>query len=406
MSPRKPQSPPTRNRFTLAFVVLCVVGVALSANLLQLHIAVHTDPNYESFCSVSAGMDCTTVALSKYSVVLGLPLAVWGLVAYAAVGILALLNLRAHRPSWAMPLAFVAAIGMSIGGVVLLAVSHFMVHSVCLVCAASYFVSFALVAVGYLALREGAGASPGFVGTNWRELKRHAGGVLLYGAAVAIVFAVLATGINPYWKQAVSKGPGGATIGVNSNGNSWIGATDPLLEIVEFSDYECPHCRTRHARMRKLVAEFSKTLRLVHRHFPLDNACNPAIPRPFHLSACVYARMTLCAQEQGKFWEANDYLYALHTTTNPVTVERLADGVGLDARVLATCVESAAVRDELAIDIDRGRALGITGTPTFVIGDRVFPGWVPPEEFKVLSAAGGFNTNTGSTIDLGPPADE
>ena len=151
------------------------MGLALSAYLLQLHVAAHTDPDYDSFCSVSTGMDCTTVALSKYSVALGLPLAVWGLVAYAAVGILALLAFRARRPTWMMPLAFLAAIGMSIGGLVLFAISHFVIHSVCLICAASYIVSFALAGVGYLALRHDAGVKSSTLAMAGRELKGHSG---------------------------------------------------------------------------------------------------------------------------------------------------------------------------------------------------------------------------------------
>ena len=119
-------------------------------------------------------------------------------------------------------------------------------------------------------------------------------------------------------------------------------------------------------------------LRLVHRHLPLDKACNPMVNRPFHLHACLYAKLAVCAGEQGRFWHANDYLFAHGREPNPVTPEVMAEAVGLDGEKLSECLErrgSGMIRS----DIEAGVRLGITGTPTFQVDGQLYVGQLPPQ---------------------------
>jgi uncharacterized membrane protein len=62
---------------------LCLVGIAVSAELTRVHVFVHTDPDYHSLCAMSEGINCETVAISPYSVFAGLPVSVWGLAGMA-----------------------------------------------------------------------------------------------------------------------------------------------------------------------------------------------------------------------------------------------------------------------------------------------------------------------------------
>ena len=76
--------------------------------------------------------------------------------------------------------------------------------------------------------------------------------------------------VPSYWKT-----PGWSDLptlasGNDERGHHWIGAADPRLTIVEFSDYECPHCRAAHKAIRVLAARHPEQIRLVHRHLPLD----------------------------------------------------------------------------------------------------------------------------------------
>ncbi len=364
--------------------MLCGVGLLLSADLMRLHVAVHADPDYESYCSMGEGLDCAAVAQSEYSIWLGMPLALWGILAYLTLGALGLLSLRDPRQSWPIALAWAISVPLALSGIGLFWLSHYVIHSVCIVCAGTYLINFLLVGCASLVLRGG----PGVVRRAFHEIYEHLGATITFSALGLVAVLIVSAALPEYWAVRANTGPDGVPVGATEDGHAWIGAAFPELEVTEFSDYECPHCRSRHAKMRELVAQHPDKIRLVHMHYPLDNACNPNIPQPFHENACLYARMANCAARQDRFWEANDYLYANHKKTDPVTAERLARDVDLDGDALAACLADDAVADEVARDMAAGRDLGVQGTPTFVVDGQVHPGWIPPEILDPIVQAG------------------
>ena len=198
----------------------------------------------------------------------------------------------------------------------------------------------------------------------------------------------LRSGIPPYW-TIDRDGPGGLTTGLTAEGLPWIGATDPEIEIVEFSDYQCPHCLRGHDAMRQLVQDYPERVRLVHRHYPLDQACNPKITRPFHVFACRYARLAWCAGEEGRFWEANDYLFQMGKREDGVTATELARQLGLDPQALEACETGRASAAEVDRDLAAGRRIGVSGTPTFVMNDQVHSGGIPPEAIEAALGGAG-----------------
>ena len=84
-----------------------------------------------------------------------------------------------------------------------------------------------------------------------------------------------------------------------------VAATDPTkgsgpIEILEFSDFECPYCQKAQSMIREMLAKYEGKVKLVWKDFPLPN-------HEYAVPAAVAAR---CAQEQGKFWEYHDVLFA------------------------------------------------------------------------------------------------
>jgi len=141
--------------------------------------------------------------------------------------------------------------------------------------------------------------------------------------------------------------------------------------------------------MRELVAANPGRVRVVHRHYPLDPSCNDDITQPFHPHACRYAALAHCAGEQGRFWPANDFLYARGQRPEPVMAEELAAGVGVDAGRVAACVDDPDTRRRIARELEAGRALRVRGTPTFVLDGRVYPGRIPPDVLEAKLAGAG-----------------
>jgi hypothetical protein len=210
------------------------------------------------------------------------------------------------RAAWPWGLLLLLTSFSVVVSVALFAISKLVIHSMCLMCLASWLLSAALWVLAMVAAWK---VGPG---TALREdFGALAGQPVLTVTAGIVALALLGTTwmLYPrYWELPGSVGPGKLATGVDESGRPWIGARSPLLVIEEYSDYECPHCSRAHRSLREFVEAHPDTVRLVHRNYPLDQACNPAIKSRFHQHACLRARAVVCAGEQGKLWEMNDLL--------------------------------------------------------------------------------------------------
>ena len=130
--------------------------------------------------------------------------------------------------------------------------------------------------------------------------------------------------------------------------------------------------------MREWVAKYPNAVRVVHRHFPLDNQCNSLIQRPFHAQACAYARLAACASLVGRFWEANDYLFDHAREAPTITAEVLAKAIGVDVSTLSECVDKSGA-EIVQNDVEEGLKFKIQGTPSFVVNGTMYKGQVPDE---------------------------
>ena len=354
----------------IAFLVLCALGIYLSAELLRLHVKVYTDPAYHAFCAVSENFNCETVATSPYAVFAGLPVALWGLVGYLFMGGLALWGLvrRKQDPTvWPFGLLFWLSLFSVLVSAVLFLVSHREIHSLCLLCVATYGVNFLLLSLAVLELRRLQSGPFKTLGMDMQAVADRRLPVSLYLASPVVLLAVAWGALPVYWNADIATGPEGLLVGKTTEGLDWIGARQPVLEIEEFSDYQCPHCSRGHQKVRALVRQHPDQIRLVHRHYPLKS----------HRYAFAYAVLAHCAGEQKRFWEANDYLYTNGRRKNPVRPEELAQAIGLNPEALSACMVSEDAKSAVTQDIAAGRDLKLRGTPTYAIGDQTYPGSIP-----------------------------
>jgi protein-disulfide isomerase len=361
-------------------VVAGVVGIGLSYELTKLHFLLERDPSHESYCNVSQTVNCDAVAKSAYSVFLGLPLSVWGLYAYAIAIFLGVWGIRTKR---AAPAALILVLGgvATVGALVLAYLSAFVIGSWCLLCAASWVVDLTLFLSGLLMVTPALKASFSDVVATFQRQRLTV--ALLGGLTVVALFvtgkaltqkSLESAEAQSSVKSSTSKSA--IVTGLTEAGYPYIGAAKPKVLIEEFSDYQCPFCAKAHATLRALVTRYPDSIRVVHRHFPLDNDCNKAILRPFHTHACYYAKLAVCAATLNRFWEANDFLFHHGHDEAPVAVGTLAREIGVDGELLQQCLSSKS-RDLLAPDIEEGIRLKIDGTPTFVINGEKVTGQLP-----------------------------
>lgn len=91
-----------------------------------------------------------------------------------------------------------------------------------------------------------------------------------------------------------------------------LGPEDATVTIVEFSDFQCPYCRTSNVKTKTAFEDFPQDVRLVFKNYPLDTSCNDGIEQQLHPVACRAAVFARCAGRESpeKFWEVHDAMFS------------------------------------------------------------------------------------------------
>jgi protein-disulfide isomerase len=140
------------------------------------------------------------------------------------------------------------------------------------------------------------------------------------------------------------------------------------VTIVEFSDFECPFCKRIYPTLNQVMDEYDGRVRLVFRQFPL---------LALHPNAQKAAEASLCADEQGHFWELHDAIFEGSGGLGVASLKARAAEIGLDEDAFGTCLDSGRFAEQVAADVTAGRALGVSGTPALFINGRYLSGAQP-----------------------------
>ena len=150
-------------------------------------------------------------------------------------------------------------------------------------------------------------------------------------------------------------------------------ATAPVT-IVEFSDFQCPYCRSVTETLRKLQARYADQVRIVYRDFPLPN----------HTEAPKAAEAAACAHEQGRFWEMHDTLFDNQSGLQVPDLKRRAAEIGLNTVRFDECLDSGKFSATWQQNRAEGQGYGVSATPTFFINGRMITGARPLEAFAEI----------------------
>lgn len=141
-----------------------------------------------------------------------------------------------------------------------------------------------------------------------------------------------------------------------------LGDPDAGISIVEFSDFQCPFCaRSASGALTDFRnSEYFKNgdVNLVYKQFPLSSI------HPFAQNA---GEASLCAQDQGKFWEYHDTLFANQGSLDDASLKAYAAQLGLDTGEFDSCLDGDEKKDEVLKETAQAQAAGGRGTPYFVI---------------------------------------
>ena len=155
-----------------------------------------------------------------------------------------------------------------------------------------------------------------------------------------------------------------------------LGDPDAVVTVVELTDYECPFCkRYNQDVLPRILAEYGDRIRYVAVNFPLIH---------IHPSAFSASMACECAHQQESFWKYRRELFASENGLKLENLLFIADQIGLDMIKFQTCLESSDIRSIVERDILIAESLGVTGTPTFFVNDKLLVGSRPFGSFKVL----------------------
>lgn len=165
-------------------------------------------------------------------------------------------------------------------------------------------------------------------------------------------------------------GSGGPATRFSDGNDPTAGPADAKVVVRMFSDFQCPACRAAEPALKQAMQTYADRVRFVWNDFPLVGI------HPNGRPAAIAAR---CAEEQGKFWEYHDLLFLEQQSWSGAkdpneTFVAYAKRLGLAEEGFSECLDDRRYLSKIQDDEAEGRSNGVSGTPTFFIGDRKFVG--------------------------------
>lgn len=407
-----------RKLFIWLFLVSVIgVGLAVVSHLhfVEFKYGLKSTP---SFCNINEAFNCDAVTQSDWASLAGIPLAAFGAAFYLLSFVFALVFTFSKSID---PKPFKSAILLSgvcavIYSIILFYISEFIIGTICTICMGMYLVNFAIL---FLSLRLNRGCS------FWKALKegfitlvswplvvcgyyRSTEKSFVKNSRRAFWLTVLITFYSLFLQEPLIYGLATGSLlkkqekrtlsAVDGELKKWRsapvedlklqdgsvlerdfrkGPAEAPIQIVEFSDFECPFCNMVHFVLKELADQYPGKVSITFKNYPLDHQCNPGIKSPYHLNACFAAHITRCAGEQGQFWEAADNFFNLKSEMQRAeaselrtkVLEQLADD-GFDVEALESCVKSLRHGEKILSDIRQADALNIVGTPTVWVNNK------------------------------------
>jgi protein-disulfide isomerase len=371
-------------RPALATLALALVGLVISLLIARTHAQINA--GLATGCSVNEAVDCVPVLSSSYAYLFGLPVAWWAIAAYLAMAAGALIVLTtgsATRRRQVANLLLIAASGAILFSAYLAFIAFVVLGHVCPQCAGLYVVNLLLLAAtAWLASATQSSA---------RDQQAWRARLPLIGGGVAAMLVVVVASV--FWKGLTSAEALTATevcqrdpdfcaryknlpvVPLDLPGGHLKGSADAPVTIVEFSDFECGHCKLAYEGLKQTLPMYGKDVQVRFHHYPLDAACNTSIPAGGgHKFACLAAMAAECAAAQGKFWEYHDTLFDNQPSFSRDELLGYADDLGLDRTRFTACLDSDAPRAAIRQDVASGTKLGVESTPTLYLNGRTVRG--------------------------------
>ena len=158
-----------------------------------------------------------------------------------------------------------------------------------------------------------------------------------------------------------------------------IGPPAAPVTLVEYGDFECPHCARAHPIVKEVLRALANEIQFVYRHFPLAR---------IHPHAEPAAEISEAAGQSGKFWEMHDLLFEHQDALEGEDLIAYAEALGINGAAAARALTTRQFREKVRADFSGGVRSGVNGTPTFFINGLRYDGsWDLQPLLEALDAA-------------------
>lgn len=378
-----------------------LLGLAASSTSLIVHYRLLTRPGYASFCDVSEAVSCTQAYLSPYGSVLGVPVALAGVIWFVFVLALLLVEWKGPR-AVAENVAAYVFVSSTVGLAAILYLAYaafFVLKVVCLLCLVTYVGVIGLFLTSGLASAVPMTSLPRRIGRDLRALVTSP-----IAVAVTLLFAGAAATAVAFFPREANRSPipgldqqGAKPDDLRVQFEAWydqqpkvtvpVSAFGAAVLIVKYTDFQCPMCAQTHFEFKSVLAKYQSqvpgAVRFISKMYPLQPECNVNVPGPFHTAACDAAVAWIMARDHGRAEAMEDWLYGNQSMLSPATVREAARTVG---QIPNFDPKNARAIEEIKSDVALGRLLNVHSTPTFFINGTVIIGGIAAQYFDMAIA--------------------
>jgi uncharacterized membrane protein/protein-disulfide isomerase len=386
-------------------VAFSLIGLAFAGAAAYVHYRLLTEPAYVSPCDINARFNCSEVYLSRFGSIGGVPVALGGILWFAAVALLAMFSTPADKPAEDATGAYIFALAtVGLAAVLYFAwASFFVLKTGCILCMGTYASVIAIFIVSGTAACMKMSSLPGRLARDLRALitepLRLVATLLFVAAAVSMVGcfpkegkSAAASTVSP-----AASTPADAASAVNAQksfDDLWaaqprvdlgIPADGAQVVVVKFNDWQCPSCKASYYAYKPILDKYLKespgTVKYITKDYPLSVKCNFNIGGENHSAACEAAAAVRIARRLGKEDEMVTWLFSNQATLMPNTVTaEVKKLLGVDL-----AKEYPALLPDIKRDAADGGALKVEYTPTYYVNGvkAQLPdgGWLQPQYF-------------------------
>jgi uncharacterized membrane protein/protein-disulfide isomerase len=376
-------------------IVFGLLGLVASSAATWVHYHLIRNPDYTSFCDINATVTCKQAYLSRYGSVGGVPVAVGGVIFFAWVLLMIWGSRGKSRIQDSAPAYLFAGSTLALAVVLYLAyASFFILKEVCPLCLTTY-----AAVIGVFVISGGASSVPmsSLPKRALRDMR------VLVATPLALVIALLFVGgmtwsvtafpreeLRPVIPQAPP-----VSSDQRSEFERWwdmqprspnfpFDNAGAKVLIVEFADFQCPHCRQQYFAYKPILDKYeaSKNVKVVFKTYPLNAHCNASVPGVSFVASCDAAAAYVMARSKGTDEQLKDWFFLHQDELSPTTVRRAASEIG---KITDFDAQYAKAIQEVKTQAAVGAALQDNSTPSFFVnGKRIPGGGVPPQYLEPL----------------------